>query len=82
MPVLVKAGAEILAAALPCSARACMQFGAGGFVRAFLCHSFLCGGEVFQLERAFFQGNHNCADLCWNGYSPHFFGRELTANER
>lgn len=62
-PIQVKAGARLLAAALPHIAHGCEQLGACGFVRAFLCHSFLCGCEASQLERAFFQGNHNCADL-------------------
>lgn len=63
VPMLVKAGAELLAAALPHTAHACEQLGASGFVCAFLCHSLLCGCEVSQLERAFFQRNHNCAGL-------------------
>lgn len=81
-PVLAKAGAVLLAAALPPAARACEHLGASGFVPTFFCHSFLCGSEVSQLERAFFQGNHNCAVLVWDDYSHNLFGRELTVNER
>lgn len=72
VPVLMKAGEELLAAALPCAAYACEQLGASGFVRAFLCHSFLCGCEFSQLERAFFQGNHNCAGLGLGWLQPSF----------
>lgn len=79
VPVLMKAGEEILAAALPCAAHACMLFGAGGFVHAFLCHSFLCGCEVSQLERAFFQGNHNCADLCLGWLQPSFLWKRANS---
>lgn len=73
--MLAKAGAVLLAAALPPAAHACKQLGASGFVPAFCCHSFLCGSEVSQLERAFFQGNHNCAVLVWDDYSRNFFGK-------
>lgn len=57
------AGAMLWAAALPHAAHAFQWLGASGFVHAFLCHSFLCGCKASRLERAFFQGNHNCAGL-------------------
>jgi len=53
----------LLAAALPCAAYACMRLRASSFVHAFLSRSFLCSCEVSELERAFFQSNHNCAGL-------------------
>lgn len=53
----------LLAAALPCTAHACMRLRASSFVHAFFSRSFLCSCEVSQLERACFQSNHNCAGL-------------------
>lgn len=61
VPVLMKAGTEVLAAALPCACHTCMQFEAGSFVPSFATASSVA--VMFQLEMAFFQGKHNCADL-------------------
>jgi len=79
--MLVKTGAELLPAALPCAAHACEQLGASAFVPSSATASsaavrFLSWKGLSSRVTTTVQVS------AWDGYSCHFFGRELTVNAR
>lgn len=80
VPVLEKAGAEILAAALPCAAHARTQFGAL-FMPSFATASSVAV-RFFSWKGLSSRVTTTVQISLWDGYRPHFFGRELTVNER
>lgn len=80
VPVLVRAGAEILAAALPCAAHTSAQFGAL-FMPSFATASSVAV-RFFSWKGLSSRVTTTVQISLWDGYSPHFFRKELTVNER
>lgn len=81
VPVLMKAGAGILAAALPCAAYACTLRLVALFVPSFATASSVAV-RFFNWKGLSSRVTTTEQISVWDGYSPHFFGRELTVNER
>lgn len=75
----LRAAAELLAAGLLHAAHTCEQLRASGFTFPL---QLLVAVRFLSWKGLFSRVTTTVQVLVWNGYSPRFFGRELTVDER